>query len=171
MFTWLDYIIIAIFSLALFIGIWRGLVREFIALGIWITAFAISILFSPWLADKMATVFADPRLRISLAFAGLFLATLLVGIFVNFLVSESVPSSNLSMMNRFIGGLLGLIRAVLIVAVLLLVCQMINLNNSATWRNSLFVPYFASSSNGVSRILRLQENRYVADITVKEGKS
>ena len=82
-FNWADWTIIAILSLSCAISLVRGFVKEALSVAIWIIAFGVASWFSPKLAPLL-TVYIDAiSLRQMVAFASLFVATLLVGGAVN----------------------------------------------------------------------------------------
>ena len=75
---WVDYIIWAIVAISLLVGALRGLVKEAFSLAVWVVAFLLAFQFSGALAENLENTISLPSARTALAFAGIFVATLLV---------------------------------------------------------------------------------------------
>lgn len=150
-FNWVDYIIFATFFFSILAGLMRGLLREIIALLTWIAACIVSALFSTKVAvyftanggehaqtvsDTLASGQPASTLAITISFICLFLATLLVGAFIGYIVTRLAQIEGISLSNRFGGGLFGLVRAFLVVIVLMFVVQLTPNANQEAWTQS-----------------------------------
>ena len=85
--NWIDYAIVGVILLSAVISIIRGFVKEAISLAIWFSAFFIASQFYADLATYL-TKFDDLMIRNGVAIAILFVATLLIGGLVNYLISQ-----------------------------------------------------------------------------------
>src|SRR5690606_18157989 len=94
--NWADWTIVFILVLSSLISIKRGFVKEALSLATWILAVIIALLFSERLAVLLADSITTPSVREVVAFAILFIATLLVGAMVNYLIGELVRITGLS---------------------------------------------------------------------------
>lgn len=83
--VWIDYAIIGIVGFSALISLVRGFVKEAMSLVTWFIAFFIASHFYPDLAVYF-TSFSDPLVRNGLAIAALFVATLILGGVVNYVV-------------------------------------------------------------------------------------
>jgi membrane protein required for colicin V production len=142
MFTWADYIIIAIIGLSLLISLVRGFVREALSLVIWVAAFWISFNFYTILAGLLESLIHTPSLRMITAFGSLFLATLLLGALVSYLIAQLIDKTGLSGTDRVLGIVFGGARGVLLVAVLIMLAQLTPLPQDPWWKGSLLIPHF-----------------------------
>jgi len=143
MFTWADWAIIAILVISSLISLKRGFVKEALSLAIWVIALAIASLFSPKLAPMLAAYIEAPSLQQMAAFASLFIATLLIGGAVNYLLATLIKATGLSGTDRLLGILFGVVRGLIIVMVILLyVPKLVPLNEDSWWQQSTLIPHF-----------------------------
>ncbi len=141
--NWADWTIVAILVLSALISIMRGFVKEALSLATWVAAILIAMIFSERLALLLVDHIDTPSLRELVAFALLFIATLLVGAMVNYLISALVRVTGLSGTDRLLGMCFGLARGVVIVmALLILLPGMVPVNEDAWWHESRLIPGF-----------------------------
>ncbi|MFN7098179.1 MAG: CvpA family protein [Gammaproteobacteria bacterium] len=140
--SWIDYVIIAIIAFSVFISLVRGFVRETLSLITWIAAFLIAFNFGNALGDLFKDHIASQTARLVVGGSILFVATLIVGAIVNYLISTLVEKTGLTGTDRVLGLLLGGARGVLIVAVLILLVSYTSIPNDPAWKSSLLVPHF-----------------------------
>ena len=138
---WVDYVILGIIGLSALISLIRGFVREALSLVVWVAAFWVAWSFFRELAVHLDW-FAVPSVRLGVAFAILFVATLMVGALVNFLVGQLVEKTGLSGTDRLIGVLFGATRGAVLVAVLVLLAGLTPFPNDPWWRESQLIGYF-----------------------------
>ncbi len=100
-FTLVDWAIIAIIAVSTLISLKRGFVKEALSLLIWIIAGAVAWMFGGSLSVYLEGYIQTPSMRVIAGCAILFVATLLVGAMVNFLVGELIRVTGLSGTDRF----------------------------------------------------------------------
>lgn len=145
MFNWADWAIIAILSLSCGISLLRGFVKEALSVAIWVIAFGVATWFSPKLAPMLSVYIDAISLRQMVAFASLFIATLLVGGAVNYLLSTLVRATGLSGTDRLLGIFFGLIRGfVIIMVIVLYLPKMVPVDQDTWWNDSVLIPHFLS---------------------------
>ena len=115
--NWLDTTIIIITGLSCIFGLWRGLVREVLSLVTWILALLVARSYSEVLADFLFMSIDNVTMRYVTAFALLFIAVMMLGTFLNFLMSKLLIFTGLKLIDRDLGGLYGIARGMLIVLV------------------------------------------------------
>lgn len=131
-----DYIIIAIVAISILVGTIRGFIKEVFSLLVWVAAFFVAFQYSGVLAEALETRIELPSARTSLAFAGLFLAVLLIGGLLTFLVGKLVEKTGLSGTDRLLGGVFGGVRGLIIVLALILVAGLTPVPNDPWWQQS-----------------------------------
>ena len=139
--NWLDVVILVIICISAVISLFRGFVREAVSLATWIMAFWVAIGFSDKL-EPMLSMIDSPAGRISVAFASLFLLTLIVGALANYLIGQLVQKTGMGGTDRMLGILFGVARGVVLVAVLVLLSGIPNLSREVWWQESLLIGHF-----------------------------
>jgi len=138
---WVDYVIIGILGLSAMISLVRGFMREALSLAAWVLAFWVSWTFFRELAVQLDW-FSVPSVRLGAAFAILFVATLMVGALVNFLMGQLVDKTGLSGTDRLIGVFFGAARGAVLVAMLVLLAGLTPFPNDPWWGDSQLIEYF-----------------------------
>lgn len=140
--VWIDIAVLVVIGLSTLISLTRGFVKEALSLAIWVAAFFVAKFFYLDLA-AFFTGIEEPMLRNAAAVSALFVATLIVGAVVNYLVGRLVDGTGLTGTDRLLGGIFGALRGVLIVAALLFfVDSFTTLSNEAWWTESALIPHF-----------------------------
>lgn len=136
---WADYAIIAVVVLSTVFGLFRGFVREFISLATWILAFIVAMRFAALAARTLAPWIANAGLRMAVAYAALFVATLIVGALVNYVAGHLVSATQLAGTDRMLGMVFGAARGVAIVILLLLAAGFTTLPRAPWWEHSVLI--------------------------------
>lgn len=141
--VWIDYIIIALVSFSALVSLVRGFVREALSLITWGCAFFVASHYYTFLSVWF-TGFNDEMVRKGIAIAILFIATLLTGAIVNYVIGSLVEKTGLSGTDRVLGVCFGALRGVLIVsAILFFLDTFTALSKSPEWQRSQLIPQFS----------------------------
>ena len=141
--TWADWAIIAVLGVSALISVVRGFVKEVVSLLIWLTAAIVASIFHDQLATVMADLIDTSSLRMLAAWIILFIAVLLVGSILNYLLGKLVQATGLSGTDRLLGLLFGIARGLIILMVILTILpKMLPVMEDPWWLESTLIPYF-----------------------------
>ncbi|MEN0038715.1 MAG: CvpA family protein [Cellvibrio sp.] len=147
---WADWAIVGIFSLSCLIGLIRGFMREALSLIIWVAAVLVAKVFGGQLEILLVDQIESPSVRIMTAYAVLFIATLLLGAMLSYLIGALVRATGLSGTDRLLGMVFGAARAFIIVmALLILLPGFIPVNEEEWWKQSQLIPHFLACEEWV----------------------
>jgi len=135
--TVFDLIVIAIVAVSVGISIWRGVVREVLALASWIGAFWIAKELAGFAATWLPDSVSNPGLRLLFGFIALMLASLLVFSLTGMLLVHLVKVAGLTASDRMLGAAFGLLRGFLIAVTVVLLGGMTSAPRERYWRDAL----------------------------------
>jgi membrane protein required for colicin V production len=144
--TWIDYAALGVTAISVVWGAWRGLVREVISLGGWVTAFLAANLLAGPLGEALPDSLARPELRVLLAFVGIFVLTLAVSTLVGVFLARLLKAAGLDGLDRTLGALFGVARALLILLALALLAGLTRLPGDPAWTQSVTGPLLAQAA-------------------------
>lgn len=132
--TGFDFAVIVILLGSLLLGLWRGLVYEMLSLLGWPLAFVLSRMFAADVLPLMPAV--QELVRITLAYAAVFIAALVVWGVLVWLASKLIKALGLGWLDRALGSLFGVLRGCLVVLALVWLGGMTALPEQPFWRNA-----------------------------------
>lgn len=170
-YNWIDYIILAVFFLSIFVGFARGFLKEIISLGTWVAAFLIASKFASPLAEHFAgasnaaaqsafgnsamgatAVQSLSMLSIVISFIVIFMGVLFVGSMLGYIVTNVASGTGLGLINRLLGAVFGGARGYVITVILIFIAQLTPLGFQPVWGQSQLVPPFEPAVTWVSNI-------------------
>ncbi|MFT4518573.1 MAG: membrane protein required for colicin V production [Halioglobus sp.] len=112
-----DWVIIVVLTLSVLLSLWRGFVREAISLAGWVAAFIIANMFADEMAALLSQLIVNPTGRYVVAYAALFVITLVLATVLRRLAAQVVKVTGLSLLDRLLGTAFGFARGVIIILV------------------------------------------------------
>lgn len=149
---WVDYLIIAIIVISALISLLRGFLREVVSLITWLVGFWVALRFARQVGDAFAVIH-NPSVRVIIGFVILFVAVLIIGAAINFVIGKIVAKTGASASDRTLGLIFGLVRGVVVVAALVIVARFTTLPKSSWWHESRLIPYAASVAGWMRQLL------------------
>jgi membrane protein required for colicin V production len=144
--TWLDYTALALLAVSVAWGLWRGLVREAISVAAWVLAFMAANFFAGPLGEQLPQALPTPELRVLIAFIAVFVVTLAACTLAGLLLSKLAKVAGLGALDRVLGGVFGMARALLILLAFALVAGLTALPRQPAWRDSVIGEPLAQSA-------------------------
>lgn len=139
--NWVDFVILAVIAISAIIGLFRGFLREVVGLASWVLAFYLAFIsaetFAPWFQQW----FSSESIRIGAAFAVVFIAVLIVGAIVAWILGKLADNTGLAGTDRIIGAAFGVLRGIAILVLLVLLAGMTPLPRDNWWQQSLFMDH------------------------------
>jgi membrane protein required for colicin V production len=121
-------------------GLWRGLVKEVLSLLTWVAALLVARVYSDVLAGVLVNLIENSSVRYVTAFALIFVAVMMLGTYLNHLMSKLLTVTGLKLADRLLGGVFGVARGVIIVLVILFVTSVF-VSGTEQWQQSRLIPY------------------------------
>lgn len=162
--NWADYAILAILGLSVLMGLWRGFIAEALALAVWACAFWVAWMLGPVLAEQFSGSISTPSVRILLGYGLCFVAVLIAGAIVAFLVRKLVEGSGLSGSDRLLGMLFGLARGLALVVLAVLLLGFTPFARDPWWSQSRLLPSFERGAIWLRERLPTEVARYLEPV-------
>ena len=124
---WVDCVIVGAIGLSVVTGLFRGFVKELIALVVWVLAIWLASTYSHSLSVWVHPYISDKTACIAVTFVAILVSILIAGAVLNTVISLVLHRSGLSGIDRLLGMGFGLVRGVFIIALLMLVIKMTSL--------------------------------------------
>lgn len=142
--NWIDIVIVVLIILSAVVGLVRGFVREAFSLATWGAAIVLSIMFFKQLSAALPFQIPNAIAQNILAFSLIFLAVVIFGSLINYLINRATKAVGLGGVDRVLGGAFGVLRGALLVTllVLLLGLGITGMTETDVWKKSKLVPKF-----------------------------
>lgn len=164
-----DFIIIAILSFSVIIGLIRGFVREVISLITWFVAFVAAFKFSPMVADLFHATIAQTMTRFIVAGLLIFVVILIVGFIVNKLIHLLISITGFGFFDRLLGMIFGALRGALTVSVMLLLIGASTYKDADWMKQSTLSPHFQPIAKQFVPLLPTELKTMVASLMNRLG--
>lgn len=151
-FNWLDWVLAAIVLISVTAAVLKGFVAELISLASVVAGLIVAVSsyrrFAPWFEDLTKS----HEIALGASFLMLFLGMLLAGAILLALARKLVQKAELQWFDRFLGGVFGLVRGVLVDSTLLLALMAFSIKGDVVQQSTL-VPYVITGSRILAFIM------------------
>lgn len=161
-FTPVDWAILAIVAISALISLKRGFVKEALSLLTWIIAGVVAWMFGGSLSQYLVNYIETPSARVIAGCTILFVATLLVGAMVNFLIGELIRVTGLSGTDRFLGMVFGAARGGLLVVVAVGLLSLGPVQQDQWWQQSRLLPQFVMVADWSKNLILGMSSKWLA---------
>jgi len=140
--AWIDIVILALIALSAVLSLFRGFVKEALALASWLVALWVAMIFYEDFATWLSQWINTPTAQKVTAFSLLFICVLLLGAAINYLAGKLVAKTGLGGTDKILGIVFGAARGAFIVAILVLLAGLTAMPQDPWWQNSQLIGYF-----------------------------
>nr|WP_268948753.1 CvpA family protein [Pseudomonas tremae] len=151
-----------IVAISALISLKRGFVKEALSLTTWIIAGVVAWMFGAGLSQYLVNYIETPSARVIASCTILFVATLLVGAMVNFLIGELIRVTGLSGTDRFLGMVFGAARGGLLVVVAVGLLSLGPVQQDQWWQQSRLVPQFLMVADWSKNLILGMSSKWLA---------
>jgi membrane protein required for colicin V production len=160
--TLLDYAVLAVVGLSVVLSVWRGAVREVLALGAWVLAFLTAQAYAAPIAAYLPPSIENPALRLLAGFACVFVLVLVLTMLVAVAISTLLRSAGLGPVDRGLGAIFGLARGMLVVIILVLLCGLTAFPRTPAWRDAMLSAPLEAAASSVVPLLPYELARRIS---------
>ncbi|MGA3325847.1 MAG: CvpA family protein [Terriglobia bacterium] len=150
--NWLDCILAAIVVASVITAMMKGFVQELISLASVVIGLAVAAIGYTRAALWFDDLTKSHEVALGLGFLVLFLGTLLVGTLVGLLARKLIKTAGIQWFDRFLGGIFGLVRGVLVDAILLMALLAFAIKPDAV-RQSALAPYVTTGARVIALVM------------------
>ena len=150
--NWLDWVLAAIVLASVVAAMLKGFVRELIALASLVAGLLVAALGYPRASLWFDDLTRSHEVALGLGFLTLFVATLILAAFVSALAKRLIKRVGLQWFDRFLGGIFGLVRGVVLDSILLMALLAFNLKAEAV-QGSALTPYVSTGARVIVLVM------------------
>lgn len=152
---WVDWLLLTVAVLSIVLGVWRGFVLEVLSLIGWIVAYVVAQLLAPRLIGQLTLpeLGGGADAKQALTFVLVFFVILVVWSLLAKLASMVVKATPLSLIDRVLGTVFGVVRASVVLLVVATVVTMTPAAQSPAWKQSLGAAWLAAALDAIKPLL------------------
>lgn len=140
-FIWLDYGILGVIALSMFIGLLRGVVRESLSLATWVLACWGSFKGAETVGSWFDGAISIPQIRWGVGCLVTFVIIMATGWIVKYVFSQVINQSPLKNLDRVLGLGFGFARGVVILAAIVFAASFTDIPHAPDWQRSLLIKH------------------------------
>lgn len=157
----LDWVFLAVLTLSMLMGLWRGIVREVLSLIGWVAAFFVAQIEAPRVAQWLPMSGSSEMLRYAAGFVVVVMAVLVLTAVLAWVVRKFLSAVGLGLLDRFLGGLFGLVRGVVVLLAFAVVAHMTPLVQSPLWQQAYGAPWLTLSLHVLKPMLPVEFGKFL----------
>lgn len=148
--NFIDYLILAVLLISLFLGFFRGFLGEAISLISWLGGLWLAWHYAYLIEPHLGGLIAEPPLNTWAARTIMLVAVLIAGWLIGGVVTYFAHQSGISLMlDRLLGMLFGVIRGMVLVSIMVMLGVQVQLERTEWWQESRFMPLAVEVSGWV----------------------
>lgn len=137
-----DYLILGVLAVSMLLGMYRGFVRESIALLAWLGGLWLAWRYATLVEPFLGGAIGERPVSLWAARTIIVVAVVLLGWLVAGILGYLLRHSGLSIVvDRLLGMIFGLVRGAVVIAALVLLAQFAQMQEVKWWKRSVLMPY------------------------------
>lgn len=149
----IDVAISAFFIISILIGLYRGFIKEALSVVAWVLAAVVAFTFGELVSAYIKPFIKQEPLNLAVAYVVVFLIAIIILSIIAHVVSQLFASFGMKGIDRTLGGVFGVLRAALVVAMLILVGRFMAMDNQQWWTDSGILEYFEPTAEWLKSYL------------------
>ncbi len=150
--NWVDWILAAIIMASVVAAMMKGFVQELISLASVLVGLVVAAFGYPRAALWFDDLTKSHEIALGLGFLVLFLGTLIVGSLLGMVARKLIKTAGIQWFDRFLGAIFGLVRGILIDAILLLVMVAFAIKPDSVSQSAL-APYVTTGTRVIAFVM------------------
>lgn len=142
--TWIDWVLLVVMTSSTLLAVLRGFVHEITGVALWVLALFGAYKLGPFVAAPLSD-FLIPPLPEIIGFILIALFTLLLGRLIRATLKELVTASGAAPLDKFLGGIFGMMRGVAISVIIAVLIALTPLPNERVWQVAWSRPFLEFS--------------------------
>ncbi len=131
-----DAIFLCIIAASTVIALFRGAINELLSLSVWFIAFAFMQHFGNFIEAKIPSSITNTLLRGFIVFVVAFILVAIIIAILKKICASIIKSIGLGGLNYLLGALFGVIRGILICAILVFIVETFQIDKDHSWQKS-----------------------------------
>ena len=158
---WIDAVLAGVLVLSVIVGLVRGFVFEVLSLMGWFVAYFAAQWLAPDVAPHIPVGKPGSAINHAAAFAAVFMAALLIWALTSRLLRLLIHATPLSLPDRFLGGVFGLLRGLVLLLAVATVIGLTPLSKSNAWQASRGAQWLQAALDGLRPVLPPQLSQHL----------
>ena len=150
--NWLDWILGIVLIISIAAAVRRGVIAEVVSLATLVAGLIVAAAFYTRVAIWLEDFTKSNDVALALAFLVLFLGVIAAGSLMTWLVQKLVKRAGLQWFDRFMGGIFGGVRGVVIDCVILMVMMAFSIKPQAVAQSAM-APYVSTGARALAYVM------------------
>ncbi len=134
-----DWIILAVLVISTIVGLFRGIVRELMAILGWVLAIVFALKFSPAVGPLIPLESVDVSIRTVFGALLIVVVVLFACGILGKIAGRALSAASITFEDRSIGAVFGFVRGVVVVCACVFLLGMTSCTRTGYWRNSVLI--------------------------------
>lgn len=140
-----DFVFGALIMISAFLAMLRGGIVELLSLSTWFIALFVMRHYAKLIELYMPTVISNQLFRSLLTYIIAFLGVAIIISIIKAIFQKAINNLGLGSLNITLGAIFGIIRGVIISALLIILIEIFNLDTTHSWQHSVLSPILVPS--------------------------